>query len=182
MYKGYQSIFWGMFFASFHINLSNIEILPLFVAWIIVANGINKLNEVESGSFSKAKIFALITAGLSFVSGLITLTYGSAADGIILPIILPTVIGIMELLTEYKILQGTVEYLSINDNIEMVQEYTKKMRNYTIFFIIFLTLECIAISSFMEELIVVVAIFGLILRIWFMYTISNLKKLYEEDI
>ena len=183
MFNGYRIIFWGIFFTSFHINLGMIQILPTFIAWIIVANGIGKLIEIESSdSFLKAKSFALIAAGMSFVSGLISLYSGNGVDDIILLLIWPVVIGILELVAEYKILEGSVEYLYVKNDVKMAEEYINMTRNYTIAFIIFIVVQCIALSFLSAELIMIVAIAGLILRIFFMGMMTQLKNLYEEGV
>lgn len=43
MNNGYKKIFWGFVFATFHINLGAIQIVPTFIGYIIIYLGIEKI-------------------------------------------------------------------------------------------------------------------------------------------
>ena len=54
MYEGLSKILWGIFIATFNINLGPIKILPAFVGFMVIASGINTIyNEHHIDEFKK---------------------------------------------------------------------------------------------------------------------------------
>lgn len=51
MSEGYRKIFWGIFIATFNINIGMVKILPSFVGFLIISSGL-KLILQEAGTES----------------------------------------------------------------------------------------------------------------------------------
>lgn len=182
MYRGYQIIFWGIFFISFHINLGSLKIIPAFAAWLIVSAGIKKLNEAhESVYFTKAVFFADMAVILSIISGVLSLIWSGVNSSIIMTLVWPIAFGVVELLTEYTILTGSIDCLLISERMDVAVEYIKNAQSYSIHFIIFIIIECISLTFLINGFLVVTVIYGIILRIAYMIMMGNLKRNFGED-
>lgn len=182
MYRGYQTIFWGIFLASFHINLGSLKIIPAFAAWFIVSVGIKKLNEAnESVYFTKAVFFADMAVILSIISGVLSLIWQGSSSSILMTLVWPVAFGVVELLTEYTLLTGSIESLLVSDKMNFAVEYTKKTQTYSIFFIILIIIESISLTFLINEFIIITAVYGIILRIAYMIMMGNLKNIFGED-
>lgn len=182
MYNGYRTIFWGILFASFHIKLGPIPILPLFIAWAIVSSGINKLLiEETTEDFTKAKAYTTFMIILSLIAFIISLYWQNAGNNILYTIAYPVIFGIFELLTEYKILTGSIENLKKDNKGEVAKEFQGMTRSYIVMFLIFLVMECVSLCFIMSGFLTITGIFGLILRIYYMSMMSRLMNLYKVD-
>lgn len=182
MDRGYRTIFWGIFFASFHINLGMIPILPQFVGWIIVAVGVGRIQqEHPSAIFHKAGIFSQIVVVLALFSGVFSIYLANASVVSILTTISPIIFGVAELLMEYAVLEGSIEYFYSNNAVILAEEYIRKLRAYTIVFVIFIIMHCITLTFYLENYILISVLIGIILRIWFMILMSSLRKDRIED-
>jgi len=182
MDRGYRTIYWGVFLATFHIDLGPLPILPQFVGWIIVAAGVGKIQqEYSSAAFRKAGIFAPIIVVLTLFSGVYSLYQGTAAVGSTYMFFFPILFGIIELLMEYAVLEGSVQYLKSHNFERMADEYIGKLRAYSVVFITYIILECIVLTFYMEAFIFIAALIGIVLRIWFMIMMSSLKKEMMND-
>lgn len=182
MYRGYQLLFWGIFSLSFHLNLGNIRILPAFLAWVIVLNGISRLNEsYPTKYYDKAKLLAQIAILITLIYDMVSYAQADLLSGPSFSLLWPVVCYILELLVEYYILSSSVECLEKNNYIELRNDYVKKIRYYSLAFIINIIVGCVALTLVISGLSFLSIIFGLILRIIFMGMMSNLKHVYEED-
>lgn len=181
MFSGYRLIFWGIFFISFHINLGNLQLLPNFIGWAMIAGGVGRLrNRQPSESFHKASILAFIAVIYSIITFLTEFAGSQALD--FNPYLLFTMmfISIVELLTEYFIIKGSAEYLYNCGNIEFADDLAGRFRNYLIIDILLLIAVLISFTLY-SPAITIFAIFGLLLRIWFLMIIHGLKKFYMDE-
>ena len=179
MFKGYRTIFWGIFFSVFHVNLGMIQILPVFVAWLIVAHGINLLYEADpTTSFKKAYDFSLFTAVISII-GPISTWVGS--DYAILEYV-SIVYSIFELFVIYYLLDGSIRHIKSKEEFNTETDYEGTLRIYMIFFIVNTILACIAITIASLGMLMIVAIVGMIMILWLMQMIHSLKKLQLEEV
>ncbi|MGF7057949.1 hypothetical protein [Brassicibacter mesophilus] len=182
MHKGYQKIFWGIFLATFNIKLGSIKILPSFIAFIIVSSGISYLlKDYPSKTLEKAQTFARLLIALSFIGESASFIIGYREANFILIQIWPVIFSIFELLMVYKILEGSVEYLSAYLYMDIAEEYTKKIRVYIILFIVMEIYLCFVLTFNAGYLIIFGAIAAIILRIWFMIMINHLKKVTDTE-
>lgn len=181
MFSGYRLIFWGIFFISFHINLGNLQLLPNFIGWAMIAGGVGRLrNRQPSESFHKASILAFIAVIYSVITFLTEFAGSQALD--FNPYLLFTMmfISIVELLTAYFIIKGSAEYLYNCGNIEFADDLAGRFRNYLIIDILLLIAVLISFTLY-SPAITIFAIFGLLLRIWFLMIIHGLKKFYMDE-
>ncbi len=105
MFSGYRLIFWGIFFISFHINLGNLQLLPNFIGWAMIAGGVGRLrNRQPSESFHKASILAFIAVIYSVITFLTDFAGSQALNFNPNLLFMMMFISIVELLAEYFII------------------------------------------------------------------------------
>lgn len=180
MFDGFRLIFLGLFFATFHINIGTLQILPAFVGWIIVFNGIRKIRaEFEHKAFHKASLYAsglIIHSIISFAIGFI---YGKSLDNSI-PIIMWNVIfGLLELLLDFKILEGAITFFKSTARFELAEEFIHHLKIYICIFITNTIMIGVGATLYNNLLIGISVFLALILRIVFMVMVNRLKK--ESD-
>jgi hypothetical protein len=178
MRKGYETIFWGIFFATFHITLGWLQILPSFMGWLIVCHGVNCINEEYSSNYMRlASTFAKLAALWGFLSMISSFYTSSNLNNSMLYIIWSMSFSVIEILFVYKILGGTIEYFSYNGATDIADSLTIKLRSYLIIYLTFTIMESICTFFVLDELGVYVAFIGIIARIWFMIIIKSVKNL-----
>jgi hypothetical protein len=176
MHQGYITIFWGIFFSTFHINIGMLQILPAFVGWLIVANGIQSLsNKSPSDSFHKAHNFALIMVVVCIIGPLST---WMEADYLIFDF-MPVILSIFELPMIYYLLEGSMEHLQLKENGNTDIDFVGTRKTYMIIFLINTILTCFAITIASPGMMMVVAMIGIFLILWLMQIVHTLKKLQD---
>lgn len=176
MRKGYETIFWGLFFATFHINLGWLQVLPPFIGWLIVCHGVNCIyKEHSSNNIRLASTFAMLAALWGFLSYFMFLNNNSNVS--MLYIMWSMSFSVIEILFVYKILGGTIGYFFQLGSTDIASNYIIKLRSYLIIYIIFMLMESIATFFVLDELRVIAALVGIISRIWFMIIIRSIKNL-----
>lgn len=76
MCNAYKKVFWGIFIATFNINLGIIPIFPAFVGFMVVSSGISSLyDKTNIKAFGRAKVFANILIILTAVGQFIEFIY-----------------------------------------------------------------------------------------------------------
>jgi hypothetical protein len=179
MYNGYRTIFWGIFFSVFHINLGGLQILPAFVGWLIAAHGINLIyKEVPSPSFRKAYNFSLIMVVVSLIGPISTWV---GASYVILDYV-PVVFAIVELPVIYYLLEGSMENIKSKGDGSSNGDYEGTLNAYIIIFVLNIILECIAITFVSTGLLMIVAIIGMLLILWLMQIVHSLKLVQVNDV
>lgn len=177
MYGGYKKIFWGIFIATFNINIGVIKIFPSFVGFIIVLAGINSLyRETEIKAFDKARIYGAITTLMTLIGSILEFSSIEYMDIYLFNELWIIINSTIELMLFYKIIEGSIEYLKNNGYMIEVEENIGKLRIY-----IFLAVISITILSFATILNVVysnVIVAGLmvVVRIYLMTTFHTLKS------
>jgi len=74
MRDGYKIIFWGIFISTFHINFGIVQILPVFIGFLIIRLGIKSIvEEYDCTSLHNAVKVAALTAAVSAVGSIIGL-------------------------------------------------------------------------------------------------------------
>lgn len=183
MYRGYQLIFWGLFFISFHINLGVFQILPNFIGWAMVVSGINKLGTVyKTNKFTSTAYLALFAVFYFVIDLILKLT--NPTTGSYSPLMIFSIISIslVELLVEYYILNGSAEYLYVTNNVDIAENLIKQLRVYMIVYFVNTILMCFSLTFNPNYISLIFIIIYLGLRICFMAIISRLKSYYREDI
>ena len=174
MVEGFRTIFWGIFFVTFHINLGPIAILPLFVGYMIVSRGINHLREeFDTVHFEKAR---RISFWLTLLGVFSFLLIWSPVQNTILLSYYPLLFSILELLLVYNLLEGSIERFITGDNKDVADNYRSEQRTYIVFMTIYIIGMCIAITIGENTLAFVMLIIGLFLRLWLMVMLGRLKR------
>ncbi|EKO1912249.1 hypothetical protein PZQ55_001290 [Clostridium botulinum] len=177
MGNGYKKILWGIFIATFNINLGIIKILPPFIGFIIILSGISSLyKETQIDSFNKAKIFAIIMNVIATIGEFtrffsIELTNSFVFNGVYI-----VFSNTIELLMFYKLFDGSIEYLNDNNKSELACESIKKLRFYIITSVINIILLNFTLISNIKILNIIVLVMLIILRTYLMMSISSLKN------
>jgi hypothetical protein len=183
MDKGYKTIFWGLFFASFHINLGLLKILPNFVAWAIIAVGVEMLyKETLYKYLSKASVLSNIAVLYTVVTGILSLINPRIELLTVYNLVATISFALLELLIEFYILEGSIEYFDKNGLHDVIPEFVKYQRNYSIVFLLFTLVGCIALTLQIEELMYFYAIIVLLLRISFLVYMRKLYRLTTNEV
>jgi hypothetical protein len=182
--KGYKLIFWGIVFTSFNFNLFGIPILPQFIEWFIVYSGIKALNEVHPSNTLKNGVnFGVWIVLLTFVVGFISLFQSDIFQiGTLFTLIWTTGIMTMELILKYYILVGSIELLEMFHKRDIAEEYVRSTRNYIIFNIVVMVAQTIVLTIVSEIGIVALGIVSLIMNIWFIILVRDLKNIFNNNI
>ena len=178
MDRGYKKIFWGIIFLSFHINLGSIKIIPSFIAWIIVLGGINALaNEYKLQDFTQAIRYtnAIIVLTLIFdlvgILGIVDLGNLSIFN---LSIV---IIMTLELIILSKILDGSISFLKALGQEDKALGLVDSKNKYIKLYSLAIIMTSIGISlNIWIVMLVFGAIFSLIIRIYYLGLINNLRK------
>lgn len=181
MYSGYRTIFWGYFFATFHINLGMLQILPAFVGWIMISAGIAKIaNEMKTVRISRATTYASLLVVLSIVSGAFHLINPNMTNNYTYNLVATILFAVIELMTEITVMEESIDYLYRNDQKDKAESLNRSLRKYSDSLIVNTILMCIALTLLASTFLFLLGIIGVLLRIWYMRMISNLKNLYPE--
>lgn len=174
MELGYKRIFWGFFFATFHLNIGPIQVFPDIIGWFIVAFGIAILNSnYECNEWEKALFFNKIIIVVLLIAHLLTWA------GITALTIFPfsqILTGILILLISYYILEGARLYYESRE-LEWLAGYcTLRQKAVILLAFEYLMLSCI--NSILNNKIIyyLVIIVYMLLIIWFMKMMSVLKR------
>lgn len=185
MYRGYNQVFWGLLIASFSININNFRILPATLGFLMILMGTVELYKVTHiDSFRIAKIFSAIHVVITFLQELYAFGVIPFEFTHIFLINELVFIGVtvIELVMMYKIIEGAILY-EINDGKEdLAQEYTKKLRSYTV--VCILAIMALCVGRF-YSLMVVLGISGIVMfgaRVYIILLIRKIKNSYPDDI
>jgi hypothetical protein len=179
MFKGFRTIFWGIFFITFHINIGPIPILPAFVGYMYVSRGIDNLrDEFSSPYFWRARIVSLLLTILAVFSFLLIFVQQQhlLTDYYLL------LFSILELFLIYYILEGSREYFAVMNREELISSYRNEQRAYTVFMTIYIIGLCIAITIGEGTLSFAMILIGIFLRLWLMTMLGRLKRSCQEQI
>ncbi len=120
MLSGYSTIIWGLFLATFHINIGTFPVLPAFVGWIMIAHAIGEIRkEVQLEAFTKAELFAgfmTVETILAFVLDI--LNYRNELAQLI-----TLAYMILNLIFIYYLMQGSIEYLESHGKASEAEHY-----------------------------------------------------------
>lgn len=177
MFEGLNKVFWGIFIATFNINLGPIKILPAFVGFMIISSGINTIYiEHHSEEFKKALDFSRIAIVIALLGGLIDFFTGGTYQYSLLLQIWPIILMTVELLLFYNFWMGIIKYFSSIGNLEVSERVMGSSRLYMIIFIINIAALSFVLLFNLGGLNTLLAIVFIILRISLMVMISGLKK------
>jgi len=202
MHEGFNRIFWGLCFVTFHINFGGFEGLPLpaFAAYLMVWSGIKqltnepKLTEGKSAYpnltisappeytdchstqyFRRAATLALISAFIA-VPRVATAFYSQLLSEHPLVMLLNFgLVAILDLALAYYLLTVAACLLEGQGNLERKVFYIKRLRLYLVLFSSASIIGITGLALGALESSVVFGIAMLVLRIWFILLIHGLK-------
>lgn len=181
MYNAYKKVFWGIFIATFNINLGIIPILPTFIGFMIISSGISTLyDKTNIEAFKKAKVFANIVVLLTAAGQFIEFIYMNSVNSSILIQVLIMSYSVIELILFFKFFEGTIEYFKSNNNKELADENVEKLRFYIVVSIINIIVLNFSLIFHLHTLNIIVAIILIILRIYIMVQTNEFKKMFLE--
>ncbi|EPY2274977.1 hypothetical protein ACXAUS_003898 [Clostridium sporogenes] len=177
MGNGYKKILWGIFIATFNINLGIIKILPPFIGFIIILSGISFLyEETQIESFNKAKTFGIIISVVTSIGELMRFFSIELSNFFIFNEVGIVFSNIIELLMFYKLFDGSIEYLNHNNQCDLACENIKKLRFYIIASVINIIFLNLTLISNIKTLNIIVLVMLIILRTYLMMSICRLKN------
>ncbi|EPY2311627.1 MULTISPECIES: hypothetical protein [Clostridium] len=177
MGNGYKKILWGIFIATFNINLGIIKILPPFIGFIIILSGISSLyKETNIKFFNKAKIFAIIISIIAIIGEFTRLFSIELTSYFMFNEVCIVFSKIIELLMFYKLFDGSIEYLNDNNQCNLACENIKKLRFYIIASVINIIFLNLTLISNIKILSIIVLVMLIILRTYLMMSICRLKN------
>lgn len=208
MHEGFNRIFWGLCFVTFHINLGGFEGLPLpaFAAYLMVRSGIKQLiNEPQLAEADSAQANPIMSdppvgtdhppthyfkraSTLAFVSALIAVPrvatglYSQFLSQNPLAVLLNFGLGaLLDLALAYYLLTGAACLLEVQGDPNRNAFYLKRLR---IYIVLLGSTSIIGISGLalgMLESSVAFSIAMLALRIWFILLIHGLKPASDSQ-
>lgn len=182
MNNAYNKIFWGIFIATFNINIGGIKILPSFIGFLIVLSGLDSLyKDTHIEAFNKAKNFAIITVVISIVGGITNILSIELINYFIFGEILTIINFVMEILLFYKYFEGSIEYFNSNDYTDIAGENTRKLRFYIIVSLISTIVMVFALIFNITYLTIIIGIVFIILRIYLMVSTHYFKQSFTEE-
>lgn len=180
MYNGLTKIFWGIFIATFSINLPPIKILPEFVGFIVISSGINSIyNLYNADEFRKALDFSRILIAISLLGGLVNLFTQETYEYYLVLQLWPVVFMTIELVMFYYLFAGFESYLNEIGEGEIAKGLVENSRIYIIIFIIDLMIISFVQVLNISGLNTICAIVLIILRVSLMLNFGALRKILE---
>lgn len=180
MTTGYKRIFWGILIATFHITIGIITILPAFVGWVVVLQGLSELEEgAPGGDFARPRMSAIILIVASLGGGILSLIGGSNIDSFLPMLFYPVFVTALELVVFHKILEVSVHHFNGMNQQEISDRYTGKDRTYIILTGMTMVLLAISITFNHETAGFLGAAMAVVSRIYLLTVINSLSK--EDD-
>lgn len=177
MKDGYRKIFWGVFIATFSINLGVVKILPAFVGWMVVASGVRVLvDKGESADYGTAKTISYILVAITLVGGLLNFFGGINLSSHFVLLLYPLMVMLIELILLHRILAGSVQSLVSMENYSASSVYIGKDRTYIVLSGISIFLIAVTLFLNLDTLSFFAGIFALITRIYLLTALSSLGK------
>ncbi len=177
MANGYKNIVLGLILATFHINLGTLPIIPSFIAWIIVATGVELIGEAEGQlSFNRSKkacIALIILTLLDLIKTNLDISLGSSY-------MLSMLVALIELVFVYYFFRGVTQMFEAKGKVDYACENERILSGYTVLQVIGILILGICWLNYSNTQGVLIAIYILSLRIYVIYRVNKLGKLCCE--
>ena len=166
MSSGYRLIFIGFILILLDFRINTFDLLPDFIGYIFVINGLNGLS-VKGSAFEKAKPLAILLLFLSLPS-----LFGFWENSLdtkslaIFPVVYEFVLGLSHLIMMYLIFAGTWEMATKYEDEEWGQHLKSRWNLYAIVNLLFLCMYALSYNfPTIKPLIIVLIIVVLIVEI-----------------
>ena len=179
MIYGYNTVFWGLFFSMFHINLGRLEVLPSFVGFLMVASGLKDIMSVGNNKYFKESLkYAYILSGILVVAFILPfLGKTGISENSILNIIWINGTIILEILFTVNLIEGSIELLKERNSEDEALRYKNKIRNFILIFTSLMILNNINTIMLNETLGVFLILGMIIVKLSMMFSIKALGRI-----
>lgn len=178
MSEGYKKVFWGFIFLTFHVKFLNFQMLPTFIAYMIIYYGVKKVYEdYDLEIFRVCSRLCTVLSVLSFFSLVIEVSSGwGIGNNVFFNLIWMIIFNVLDMIMIYMLLCGSREILKDKNNI-LHEIYSKRVIKYVI-------LESVAVIAkninmvFMSEILWGCALsLELGLKIWIIVLSREMYKI-----
>lgn len=178
MGSGYKKIIIGILLATFHINLGRVQIVPTVIGWVVLTIGVMELMEAfpntpfrKAGYLAKTLIaYTLITDVAEFFNPTLFSTSSMFRFA-------PVLYAIIYLLFTYNVLDGSILYVRSLQMEALEKSLVTRTGTFIILYLLNSLVICYALAFNGSLFLTVAAVTGIILNIWFMMMMSELKRL-----
>lgn len=187
MERGYQKIFWGLIFVTFHLEFGFLKMLPPFIGWMILISGVHEIDSkfqnssISTESFLRALTYGRILVVLTLIDAMGTLVTGGTMMEHPVFLYYPIIVIMFEAITFFFILEGTHKVFSELSFEEKKEETKTKLRTYLV--MVLLSTGILTFTLFFNHTVsmVIGVLLGIIAVIYLLVFFSQLKKFWGQD-
>lgn len=177
MNDGYKKVFWGIFIATFNVNMGAIKILPPFIGWIVVAIGILEIQKKsETVDYSLSKYASFILIGVALMGDAFRVFATTQSNPFILLLFYPVVLMVIEFLLFYNLLEATIQSIKTNKLNQIIDVYLERNKTYIIFAAIAIISATLSVFVYLDVVRAFTTIFTILTRVYLLMTFLNLSK------
>lgn len=181
MSNGYRSLFWGLLFILLDIRIEVLDLLPDFIGYIFIANGLSQLSSNE-GMFRKAQPFAILLIFLA-LPNTIGIADTSIGENVVdLGVMLyQFVITIVHLFMMYYIFDATYRYAIHLEDVEWANSAKSIWKNYSVIHLIILMINAFLLNfDILQPILIVMVIIALIIEVVVLVFMKRSRGYCEE--
>ncbi len=191
MEQAYRKIFWGFLIVLFNINIGPLNILPDFLGYFIIGSGLTIIvNEFENKNFRSAHqmanlllVYTLLLSVFNFIGLGENIENGILYQyKIVIDVGLSVLSNIISLYMSFNILSGTIDLYLNRERKNQADSLVKLQRSYTLLFLIGIILISISFNISSEVYVAIVAIYVILVQIYFATIISGIRKTFSGDL
>lgn len=178
MGSGYKKIIIGILLATFHITLGRVQIVPTVIGWVVMTIGVMELMEAFPNTpFRKAGYLAKTLIAYTLITDVAEFFNPTLFSISSMFRFAPVVYAIIYLLFTYNVLDGSILYVRSLQMEELEKNLVARTGTFIILYLINSLVICYALAFNGSLFLTLAAITGIILNIWFMLMLSELKQL-----
>lgn len=178
MGSGYKKVIIGILLATFHINLGRIQIVPTVIGWVVLTIGVVELMEAfPSIPFRKAGYLAKTLIAYTLITDVAEFFNPTLLSRSSMFRFAPVIYAIIYLLFAYNVLDGSILYVRSLQMEELEKSLVARTGTFIILYLVNSLVICYALAFNGSLFLILAAITGIILNIWFMMMMNELKKL-----
>lgn len=182
MKDGYRKIFWGIFTISFGIYIGAFRILPTFVGWMMIGNGIKILmNYHHTNAFMTAGNLAKGLVIVTIVGDIIYL-FGKVNSSVIFSYY-PVILMIIELIFVFKIFEGTIELLKSKGELVRASHIETNLDSCIRFFVVDIITYTLGMTLNIGWILLIAMLGRFLINVYLLTIFNKLSKLdiFEKD-
>lgn len=182
MREGYNKVFWGIIILTFSINIGSIRILPVFVGWLLIGNGIKILMEYQdTEALTKAYNMSNILTAITIIWGI--LDFFQVTGFPVFFQYLPILTTILQLILFLKVFEGTIVFLKSKEELIKASHIETNLDTYMKATISAIIIYIIGITFYIEWILFISTIGMVLINIYLLTIFSRLSKLdiFDSD-